>query len=149
MDPVKIIPPVYLFLFILIILSMHVLAPGIQLCTFPWNFLGSIPLCIGIFINLSADRSFKHYRTSVKPLDRPTALITDGIFRITRHPMYLGFTLILFGLSLLLGSLTPHFVVIAFIVFMDRVFIKFEEAKLTHIFGQEWLDYKKSVRRWI
>ena len=131
----------------LIILLMPLLAPGLQLFSFPWHTLGSILLGICILINLSADGSFKLYQTSVKPPDRPTALITDGTLRISRHPMYLISTLILFGSSILLGSLTPHFVVVAFIVSMDRVYIKFEAAKLTQIFGQDWLDYKKIVRR--
>jgi protein-S-isoprenylcysteine O-methyltransferase Ste14 len=128
---------------------VHKLAPGGKLFLYPWNILGGIPLFFGIIVNLLADQSFKDYKTSVKPQDKSTTLITDGAFRISRHPMYLGFALILFGLSILLGSLTPHIIVIAFIVFMDEVFIKFEEKKLALFFGQEWRDYKKSVRRWI
>jgi protein-S-isoprenylcysteine O-methyltransferase Ste14 len=63
--------------------------------------------------------------------------------------MYLGIVLILLGIALFLGSLTPYLVVFLFAIFLDIVFIRFEEKKLEETFGEAWLEYKKSVRRWI
>jgi len=63
--------------------------------------------------------------------------------------MYLGFVLILLGLAVLLGSLTPFIVVPIFAAVIDRVFIVVEEQMLANRFGQAWLDYKSRVRRWI
>jgi protein-S-isoprenylcysteine O-methyltransferase Ste14 len=149
MKLVNIIPPVYIFLSIVITILFHFLLPGKKIFFFPWNILGAIPLAFGVMINLSADKSFKKKETTVKPLEEPTLLITTGAFRISRHPMYLGFVMILLGLAVLMGSLTPYIVVLLFAIFMDVVFIRFEEKRIEEKFGQDWLDYKKKVRRWI
>lgn len=149
MKPINIIPPVYLFLAIAIMIFLHFLLPGTKVLAVPWNLLGVIPLVLGIVINLIADKSFKRHETTVKPLEDSTALITTGVFRFTRHPMYLGFVLILLGIAVLFGSFTPYIVVLVFTIFMDTVFIKHEEKKLEGTFGQAWLEYKKMVRRWI
>lgn len=63
--------------------------------------------------------------------------------------MYLGFVLILLGLAILLGSLTPFIVVPLFAVLMDRAFIVVEEGMLAEKFGPVWLDYKQRTRRWV
>jgi steroid 5-alpha reductase family enzyme len=92
---------------------------------------------------------FRDAKTTVRPFQESAALVTDGAYRISRHPMYLGFVLILLGPAVLLGSLTPFFVVPIFAVVMDRVFIVVEERMLAEEFGQAWLSYKAKVRRWV
>ena len=149
MKIVTVIPPVYLFLSVAVMVFLHFLLPGLKFLAFPWNLSGAIPLAFGIVINLAADRSFRRHNISVKPLDETTALITEGAFRVSRHPMYLGMILILSGIAALMGSLTPYVVVFAFAVFMDVAFIRFEEEKLEQTFGEAYLDYKKRVRRWV
>jgi protein-S-isoprenylcysteine O-methyltransferase Ste14 len=145
----EVIPPVYLFLSIAIMVLLHFLLPGSRVLVFPWNLLGGIPLALGIVTNLIADKSFKKHETTVKPLEESTALITTGVFRVSRHPMYLGFVLILLGIAALTGSLTPYLIVLIFAVFMDVVFIRFEEQKLEETFGEAWPEYKKKVSRWV
>jgi protein-S-isoprenylcysteine O-methyltransferase Ste14 len=145
----EIIPPVYLFLSIVIMVLLHFLLPGTRVFIFPWNLLGGIPLALGIVMNLVADKSFKKHQTTVKPLEESTALITTEVFRVSRHPMYLGFVLILLGIAALMGSLTPYLIVLIFAVFMDVVFIRFEEQKLEKTFGEAWSEYKKKVSRWV
>jgi protein-S-isoprenylcysteine O-methyltransferase Ste14 len=149
MRPMHISPPVCLFLCIAIIVLVHLFLPGRTVLVFPWNVLGLVPLALGLLLNLIADRSFRKHQTAVKPLDKTTALITTGAFRVSRHPMYLGFVLILLGIALFMGSLTPCVLVLAFAFFVDFVFIRFEERKLEETFGQAWLEYKGKVRRWV
>ena len=149
MKTLKIEPPVYLCLSIAMILLLHFLVPGTRVLPFPWNLLGIIPLVLGIVMNLVADKSFKKNETTVKPLEESTALVTDGVFRFSRHPMYLGFLLILLGIASLMGSLTPFVIVFGFAIFMHIVFMAFEEKKLEETFGEVWLEYKKKVRQWI
>jgi protein-S-isoprenylcysteine O-methyltransferase Ste14 len=148
-DPVKIDPPVYLLLCVALMVLVHLLVPGRTVLRFPWRALGIGPLVLGILLNLVADRSFKRHGTAVKPLGQSTALVTGGAFRVSRHPMYLGFVLILLGIALLMGSLMPHALVLGFALFLDRVFVRFEERKLEATFGQVWLDYKRKARRWV
>ena len=149
MKGIRVLPPAYLVLAIAMMLALHFLLPGVRIIVFPWNFFGAIPLVLGIVINLLADRAFKKANTTVKPFEESTTLITNGVFRISRHPMYFGFVLILLGIALLIASMTPYIVVVLFAVFMDRVFIVVEERILEEKFGNTWLQYKSTVRRWI
>jgi protein-S-isoprenylcysteine O-methyltransferase Ste14 len=113
---------------IILAVSLHFLVPVRQVLAFPWRLLGLAPLVIGLVLNLLADQAFKRrHDTTVKPFEKSSALITDGVFSITRNPMYLGMTLILFGVAMLLGSATPFAIVIVLAALLDRVFIAPEE----------------------
>jgi protein-S-isoprenylcysteine O-methyltransferase Ste14 len=63
--------------------------------------------------------------------------------------MYLGFTLILLGLAILVGALTSFLVVPLFAVLMELMFIRVEESMMAAKFGPAWSDYRKKVRRWV
>ena len=77
------------------------------------------------------------------------ALVTGGVFHISRNPMYLGMTLILLGVALILGSATPFVVVLLFPVLLDRIFIVPEERMLEDTFSYQFRQYRNHVRRWI
>jgi protein-S-isoprenylcysteine O-methyltransferase Ste14 len=143
------LPPLYLLASIVAMVALHLLLPGMKLLSFPWSLLGVVPFVIGVILNLVADRAFKKYQTTVKPFEESSALVTDGVFRMTRHPMYLGFLLILLGLGLFMGSLIPFVAIPIFAVLMDLVFIRTEEKMLEEKFGQLWLRYRSEVRRWM
>ncbi len=145
----KILPPTYLLISIVIMVVFHFLFPVAKIIHLPWNLCGIIPLAFGIVINIMADNAFHKVNTTVKPFEESTALVTSGLFRISRNPMYLGFGFILIGVAVMMASLTPYFVIPLFIILMDRVFIKAEERMLEEKFGQTWLEYKEKVRRWI
>jgi protein-S-isoprenylcysteine O-methyltransferase Ste14 len=145
----KIMPTTYLLIAILLCVALHFLAPILYILPSPWNLIGLIPLFLGVWINLSADRAFKKAETTVKPFEESNALIQDGAFRLSRNPMYLGFAAILLGISALLRSLSPYVVVVVFVVLIDLVFIRVEEQMLEEKFGNEWKRYRSRVRRWI
>jgi protein-S-isoprenylcysteine O-methyltransferase Ste14 len=109
----RILPPTYLFVAIVIMVVLHFLFPGARLITLPWNLLGAVPLVLGVVMNLIADGAFKKVGTTVKPYEKSTMLITSGVFRVSRHPMYVGFVLILLGIAILGGSLTPYIVIVS------------------------------------
>ena len=144
-----VLPPTYLWTAMIIMLALHFAFPVKRIIPFPWDLLGALPLALGAALNIIADKAFRDAKTTVKPFQESAVLVTDGVYRISRHPMYLGFVLILLGLAVLLGSLTPFFVVPIFAVVMDRVFIVVEERMLAEQFGRVWLDYKAKVRRWM
>ena len=114
-----------------------------------WNLLGLIPTFLGVAINLSADKAFHQARTTVKPFQESTSLVTNGVFRISRNPMYLGFVLILIGIAMLVRSLSPYLVVFVFAIFIDKIYIRTEEYMLTEKFGSKWQAYKAKTRRWL
>jgi protein-S-isoprenylcysteine O-methyltransferase Ste14 len=130
-------------------LALHFLFPVAQVIPLPWSLLGLVPLVAGLALNLIADNAFHKNNTTVKPFEESTVLIVDGVNRFSRHPMYLGFVLILIGVAILLGSLTCWVVVPAFVAAMEIKFIRTEENMLEEKFGPEWRAYKKRVRRWI
>ena len=116
---------------------------------FPWNLLGIIPVIIGAVLNLMADRAFKINKTTVKPFEESSSLITTGVFKISRNPMYLGMALVLSGVCIFLGSITPYIIVVLFIMLVQTIFITGEEKMLADTFGDAWLEYKKKTRSWL
>ena len=145
----KIMPTTYLLVAIILCVAFHFVFPIRFLIPSKWNLIGLIPLLVGIWINLAADKSLNFAETTVKPSEESNALVQDGVFRFSRNPMYLGFVSILVGTSLLLKSLSPYFVVIIFAGVIDQVFIKAEEQMLKETFGEVWSKYQSRVRKWI
>jgi protein-S-isoprenylcysteine O-methyltransferase Ste14 len=127
----------------------HVFLPIAELVAWPWNLSGLLFIASGIWLNLDADRAFKARRTTVKPFQESSVLITDGSYNISRHPMYLGMLLILCGLATLLGSVFPFLVVPILWILLDRRFVKIEEKMLEYRFGEDWQRFTGRVRRWI
>jgi len=145
----SVLPPTYLLVALVLMALLHFLVPIVKFVPIPWNLLGIVPLAAGIALNLLADRDFHRAETTVKPFETSSALVTTGVFRITRNPMYLGYVLILLGVGLLLRSATPFLVIPVFGLFMARVFIGEEERMLEETFGAAWQSYARQVRRWI
>lgn len=145
----KLLPPTYLLIAIVVMAAFHFVLPMTQIIPGLWRLIGLLPLASGIGLNFTADKALHQANTTVKPFEASTTLITNGVFQISRHPMYLGFVLILIGLAVLLGSLIPYFVIPIFAILMDRVFIQVEERMLAKQFRQTWLAYKAKVRRWV
>ncbi len=145
----KVLPPTYFLGAIILTVLLHFVFPLHQLLTFSWNLLGLAPLVVGVILNLVANRAFQKHNTTVKPFEKSTTFITEGAFRISRNPMYLGLALILLGVGLLLGSASPFVVVLLFPVLLDRIFIVPEERMLENSFGDRFRQYRIRVRRWL
>jgi protein-S-isoprenylcysteine O-methyltransferase Ste14 len=128
---------------------MHFAVPGFRVIEGAWRWTGLLPVLVGLGLNLVADQAFKRHNTTVKPFQESTALVRDGVFHLTRNPMYVGIVLMLAGVALLAGSATPWIAVVAFGVLIDRRFVRSEEAMLEETFGEEFRRYKREVRRWI
>lgn len=107
---------------------------------------------VGFFIELTGVIQFFRRKTTVNPLkpERATGLVTDGFYRFTRNPMYLGMILLLTAWSVYLGAVVPGLLFIAATVwYLTHFQIKPEEQALETLFGDEYLAYKTRVRRWI
>lgn len=145
----RILPTVYVLVALLAMAGLHLVLPVARLLAWPWSALGVVPLGIGVIMNVMADGALRRAGTTVRPFDESTALVTGGVYRISRHPMYLGIVLIVLGIAGLLGTLTPFLVIAPLALVLDRRFIRAEERMLEERFGEEWYEYKTSVRRWI
>jgi protein-S-isoprenylcysteine O-methyltransferase Ste14 len=145
----RILPPAYLAASLIAMALLHFLMPVSEIIVYPWILPGIVPLTAWIALNLIADKAFNRAQTTVKPFERSTTLITTGVFQICRHPMYLGMVLILSGLAIFMGSLTPFIVIVIFAVLMEVVFIRTEEQMLAQQFGEVWNVYTDKVRKWV
>ena len=112
---------------------------------------GSFMIISGLIIILSAIILFKKYKTSITPLNpsNATKLITDGIYKFSRNPMYLGLLLVLSGISIILNPIGGFFFISLFILYLNFMQIIPEENAMVDLFKDEFLEYKKNVRRWI
>jgi protein-S-isoprenylcysteine O-methyltransferase Ste14 len=145
----KVMPTTYLLIALLVMLILRFTQPINQIIHTPWNLLGIVPLSLGIIINLLADKALHEAKTTVKPFQESTTLVIGGVYSFSRHPMYFGFVLVVIGVAILLGALTPWVIVGVFILLIELVFIQVEEHTLSEKFGASWEDYKRKVHRWI
>lgn len=142
-------PPVYLLAAIAAMVAIHYLFPGKQMLNAPWRWAGAVPIVSGLGLVVWVAAAFRRRKTTIKPGDVSSALVTDGPFRVSRNPIYLGMTVILVGTALALGSLVPWLVVPVFVALVGYNVIPVEEAMLAEAFGQSYADYRAKVRRWI
>jgi len=94
---------------------------------------------------------FRQARTTSNPLNPSKAsnLVTSGIYRFTRNPMYLGMLFVLIGGIIEFGALLGFVIIPLFVWYMTRFQIMPEEQIIEGLFGQDYRDYKQQVRRWI
>jgi protein-S-isoprenylcysteine O-methyltransferase Ste14 len=145
----KVMPPMGMLGGILLMLILHFVFPIIQIVPTFWKLLGFLPLMLGLALSFAAERQFRQVGTTVHPSGETSQLVTDGYYRYSRNPMYLGMGLTLLGVALLLGSLMPFGVIALFTWWIKTQFIRREEDMLATQFGNDWLEYKARVRRWI
>ncbi len=141
-------PPTYLYMSIAFMVGLHFIIPIVEVFNNYWKLIGVIPIILGIYFNIAADKSFNKYDTTVKPNKASDRLITCGVFKISRNPMYLGMVLILLGLGFILGSLSQFLVIPIFISLLNKKFIQIEEKMLEEKFGDFWIEYKDTTRKW-
>ncbi|MCX8474704.1 MAG: isoprenylcysteine carboxylmethyltransferase family protein [Sphingomonas sp.] len=113
------------------------------------NLLGWLGIVLGAGTLLSANGLFRQRGTHARPWKSSTSLVTEGVYRWTRNPMYLGMALIYAGIALVVDSLVALLLLIPLVFVIEREVIAREEAYLEAKFGERYRSYKDSVRRWI
>lgn len=105
----------------------------------------------GLAFDLVSVAAFVKARTTVTPLapEKASSLVTGGLYKFTRNPMYLGMLLVLTGIAMWFGSPLNVIVLIGFVAYITTFQIKPEEARLEEIFGADYRDYMQRVRRWL
>lgn len=145
----KILPPIYLIICLLLMLVLHYFLPIIKVIPGHYTNAGLPLLLLGFFSTGLGANTFRRADTPVKPFETSTTLVTHGLFRFTRNPMYLGMVFILAGTAVFMGTLSPFFVIPVYILIIQEGYIKHEEAFLENLFGQVYREYKSRVRRWL
>jgi protein-S-isoprenylcysteine O-methyltransferase Ste14 len=138
----------FLFLLVLAIVS-HLVFPVRVLLQPPFTLLGILIIGAGLILAFWTRALFLRNRTTLSPYESPAVLITTGPFRMSRNPVYLAMAAMLFGSAVLMGTLVPFVFPVLFIVIIEVLFIPDEERRLEEIFGGEYQEYQRRVRRWV
>jgi protein-S-isoprenylcysteine O-methyltransferase Ste14 len=109
--------------------------------------IGAALVALGIALMLAAVAQMAVAKTTVIPHRKPDAMVTGGVFRLTRNPIYLGDMLVLAGLALR-WQVVALILVPVFMAVIERRFISGEEARLRAAFGAKFDAYAKRTRRW-
>lgn len=111
--------------------------------------IGFALVVTGFLFGLGAFFEFRRARTTLDPHGSANQMVTSGIFRFTRNPIYLGFLLMLIGLPLNSGLYWGILLAPLFVITMNRLVIEREETYLEKKFGDVYASYKSRVRRWL
>ena len=103
----------------------------------------------GLLLDGMAAGLFRRLGTAVEPWKPSTALATDGPYRFSRNPIYVGFAITYAGLAIAMDSPIALLMLIPCLVVIDWAVIQKEEAYLARTFGAEYEAYRKRVRRWL
>jgi len=110
---------------------------------------GIIFLIIAIFFLVKSLEQFFQSKNSLITIKPATSLQTTGIYNVTRNPMYVGLAIVYLGISCFIGNWWNVILFFLLLLIIQEYIIKHEEKYLERRFGQEYLDYKLKVRRWL
>ena len=115
------------------------------------NIFAGLLLTFGIVVSVSAILRFREHETTVHPSkpEEASAIVTTGVYRFTRNPMYLGMVFALTAWGIKLGNLLSLACVPLFVAYMTVFQIRAEERTLRSLFGEPYDEYRKNVRRWL
>ena len=121
---------------------------------FPFPGHVALALAIGVAafaVDVAGMVAFLRARTTVNPLrpEKASTLVTWGIFRRTRNPMYLGMAMLLVAWAVYLANPVSVVLIPLFVVYMNRFQIAPEERALESRFGAQFIEYRDRVGRWL
>jgi len=115
----------------------------------PWNIIGAVLVALAILIATSGIITMKRAKTHIDVYKPATAIVSSGPFRFSRNPLYLSLTMLYLGIALAKLMLWPALVLPIALIIMHTGVVSREERYLTEKFGDEYLQYKAKVRRWL
>lgn len=144
-----ILPPIMLITCLIGMIAFHYYGQTSAVISGPLKNLGYLLIAVGIALPVWGAQIFKRLETNILPYKSPDKLVTEGPFRFSRNPMYLGMLLVLFGTGIRLGALESLYFIALFFAVANWWYIPFEEGKMDKMFGEQFTAYKKQVRRWL
>ena len=128
------------------------LPPDVPEAPLVWRTtLAIVIAAVGVSFSVAGMRAFRRANTTMNPFTPALAatLVTDGVYRVTRNPMYLGLLLDLLGWGAFLWDPFALAVLPFVVLYINRFQIASEERALSSLFGTEYATYQQSVRRWL
>lgn len=147
----RVLPPVVAVAMAVVTWAISRLTPDVPIPTGIRVAVSTAIAVAGVAFAVIGVLSFRRARTTANPTkpEAATALVSSGVYRITRNPMYLGLSLILVAWAVFLSSAWALFGPAGFVLWMNRFQIAPEERALSRLFGSEYASYKARVRRWL
>ncbi|HXJ00786.1 MAG TPA: isoprenylcysteine carboxylmethyltransferase family protein [Micropepsaceae bacterium] len=146
----RIPPPLWTLAFLLIAYGLEwsgAIPPIMLMHSLPAAILLAVA---GLALAVSAVRKFFVEGTEIEPASAANKkLVTNGPFRFTRNPMYLGLILVSLGIAFYMGTLAFFAVPVLVFLLCNFLFIPFEEEKMQRQHGNPYTEYMHRVRRWI
>tara|TARA_B100000214_G_C23736636_1_gene521324 strand:+ start:268 stop:711 length:444 start_codon:yes stop_codon:yes gene_type:complete len=146
---IKIPPPLIV---LVLVISIYFSSKKIDLINIPFQLqISFFILSIGLLIFLYPVLQFIKSKTTVDPIKfkKVNKLVTSGIFKYSRNPMYLGMLMVVLSTSIFYLNIFSILTPFLFIFWINKFQIKREEAFLTEKFGKEYLSYKNKTRKWL
>ncbi len=142
-------PPRIAMALLAITAGLWYFSPPMTILYMPYMLIGAISIIFGFAVMTWAWLQFKKAETAVCPTAKSSLIVTHGVYKYSRNPMYLGMLVMLTGASLMMGTIPAMLAPIGFFIVIDKVFIPFEEDKLQNFFGDVYGAYLTQARRWV
>ncbi|MCG8494690.1 MAG: isoprenylcysteine carboxylmethyltransferase family protein [Enterobacterales bacterium] len=146
---VKFPPPVFYLVMILLGYGVNFLFPLQWQAGFLSYWVGIAMVGFGLMLVAWSAIEFRRHKTTIMPHKASSRIIQAGPFKFSRNPIYTAFTIIQLGVGIALGNIWILLLAIPAVLIMTKYVIEREEAFLKQEFGEEYLAYLQSVRRWI
>jgi protein-S-isoprenylcysteine O-methyltransferase Ste14 len=142
-------PPIVALIFIAIAYFLGRFVPLPFAVPLALRYVGFGLTFVGFLLGIGALNEFRKARTTLDPHGSVKKLVTSGIYRFTRNPIYLGFLLMVIGVPLNFGLYWGIVMAPFYIILMNRLIIEREENYLEKKFKHTYTNYKSQVRRWL
>ena len=148
---VKVPPPAVAAIVAIAMWGISLALPLLQIPTVLRLAVATVILLPGLVFSAAGVLSFRRARTTINPTkpEAASSLVSSGIYRVTRNPMYVGLLLVLVAWAVFLSSAWALLGPVAFMLYSGRFQIEPEERALSSLFGSEYAAYKATVRRWL
>ena len=143
------IPPVLFALCLTAMILLRLFYPANLFFPKPYHLLGLFPIALGLLSSFLGIRQFLKAKTNIHPFHEADTLVTDGPYRFTRNPIYLGFLLMVIGFPLNSGVFWGVVLAPFYMLTMSRLVIEREEVYLERKFKNQYTSYTSRVRRWL
>ncbi len=145
----KLLPPHLVLILIIASVAVGLTIPVLGPLPLGLRVAGGALGAASIWLNVGNAQRFAKIGTNIETFRDPGVLVTDGAFRFSRNPMYLGFLGLMTAVALMVGTLTAWIGVVGFWVAGQFWYVPFEEGRMLERFGADYVAYQSETRRWI